>query len=80
MIMLKDGKCLPIRFSDLLDPKTGKTRIRIVDTSADDYLMARRYMIRLETEDLEGENLKKLAATAKMSPADFVKKFGVAVE
>jgi 6-phosphofructokinase len=80
MIMLKDGKCLPIRFSDLLDPKTGKTRIRIVDTSADDYLMARRYMIRLEKEDLEGENLKKLAATAKMSPADFVKKFGVAVE
>ena len=80
MIMLKDGKCLPIKFSDLIDPKTGKTRIRTVDTSADDYLMARRYMIRLEKEDMEGEKLKKLAATAKMSPEDFKRKFAVAVE
>src|SRR5574341_225785 len=80
MIMLKDGKSLPIKFSDLLDPKTGKTRIRIVDIKADDYLMARRYMIRLEKSDLEGEALKKLAATAKLSPDDFKKKFSSAVE
>ncbi len=80
MIMLKDGKSLPIKFSDLLDPKTGKTRIRVVDTNADDYLMARRYMIRLEKEDMEGEALKKLAATAKMSADDFKKRFCVSVE
>jgi len=80
MIMLKDGMCLPIKFSDLADPKTGKTRIRIVDTKADDYLMARRYMIRLEKEDMEGEALQKLAATAKLSVGDFKKKFSVAVE
>jgi 6-phosphofructokinase 1 len=79
MILLKDGKSLPIKFSDLADPRTGKTRIRIVDTTADDYLMARRYMIRLEKEDLEGEALKKLAATAKMGPEDFKKRFSVAV-
>jgi 6-phosphofructokinase 1 len=80
MIMLKDGKSLPIKFTDLLDPKTGKTRIRIVDTKADDYLMARRYMIRLEKSDFEGEALKKLAVTAKLSPEDFKKKFSIAVE
>ncbi len=80
MIMLKDGVCHPIKFSALLDPKTGKTRIRVVDIEADDYLMARRYMIRLEKEDMEGEKLAKLAKTAKMGPADFRKKFGVAVE
>ncbi len=80
MIMLKDGKSLPIKFADLLDPKTGKTRIRTVDTKADDYLMARRYMIRLEKSDLEGEALKTLAATAKLSPEDFTKKFSSAVE
>ena len=80
MIMLKDGKSLPIKFSDLLDPKTGKTRIRVVDTKADDYLMARRYMIRLEKEDMEGENLKKLAAKVKMNPEEFRKKFCIAVE
>jgi 6-phosphofructokinase 1 len=77
MIMLKDGNCQPIKFTDLLDPKTGKTRIRTVDTKADDYRMARRYMIRIEKEDLEGESLKKLAATAKLSPEEFRKKFCV---
>jgi 6-phosphofructokinase len=80
MIMLKDGKSLPIKFTDLLDPKTGKTRIRVVDINADDYLMARRYMIRLEKEDMEGEALKKLAAAAKMPADDFKKRFCVCVE
>ena len=41
--------------------------------------MARRYMIRLEKEDLEGESLKKLAATTKLSPEEFKKRFCVAV-
>ncbi len=80
MIMLKDGKCLPIKFADLIDPKTGKTRIRIVETSADDYLMARRYMLRLEKEDLEGDMLEQLAATTTLNPEEFKKKFAVAVE
>jgi hypothetical protein len=29
---------------------------------------------------MEGENLKKLATTAKMDPADFKKKFSAAVD
>jgi 6-phosphofructokinase 1 len=79
MIMLKDGKSLPIKFSDLLDPKTGKTRIRIVDIASDEYLMARRYMVRLEREDLEGESLAKLAGAAAMAPEDFKLRFAAAV-
>src|SRR5512142_1009021 len=75
MIMLKEGVSLPIKFTDLLDPKTGKTRIRTVDINSDDYHIARRYMIRLEKEDLEGEGLKKVAAAAKMAPEDFKKRF-----
>jgi len=80
MIMLKDGVCHPIKFADLMDPKSGKTRVRVVDTKADDYHMARRYMIRLEKEDMQGEALSTLATTAKMSIDDFKKKFSVAVE
>jgi 6-phosphofructokinase 1 len=63
-----------------MDPKTGKTKIRTVDIDSDDYHMARRYMIRLEKEDLEGEELEKLAASVKMRPEDFRKKFRIAVE
>jgi 6-phosphofructokinase 1 len=79
MIMLRDGRNEPIKFTELLDPKTGKTRIRTVDTKADDYLMARRYMIRLEKEDMEGEQLKKNAVAAKMTVDEFKKRFSVAV-
>ncbi|HAK59201.1 MAG TPA: 6-phosphofructokinase [Nitrospiraceae bacterium] len=79
MIMLKDGKNIPIKFTDLLDPKTGKTRIRTVDTKSDDYHMAKRYMIRLEKGDFEGDALTTLAATAKMEPQEFKKRFSVAV-
>jgi 6-phosphofructokinase 1 len=63
-----------------MDPKTGKTRIRTVEIDSDDYHVARRYMIRLEKEDLEGEMLKKLAVAVKMAPEDFKKRFAVAVE
>ena len=80
MIMLKDGKNVPIKFADLLDPQTGKTRIRRVDPKSDDYLMARRYMIPLEKADMEGEALAALAKTANMSPGDFKKRYAVAVE
>ena len=80
MIMLKDGKSIPIKFADLMDPVTKKTRIRTVEIDSDDYHMARRYMIRLEKEDLEGEMLQKLAAAVKMKPEDFKKRFAIAVE
>ena len=80
MIMLKDGKSTPIKFADLIDPATKKTRIRTVEIGSDDYHMARRYMIRLEKEDLEGEMLQKLAAAVKMKPEEFKKRFAIAVE
>jgi 6-phosphofructokinase 1 len=79
MIMLKDGKSIPIKFADLIDPATKKTRIRTVEIDSDDYHMARRYMIRLEKEDLEGEMLKKLAAAVKLQPEEFKKRFAIAV-
>jgi 6-phosphofructokinase 1 len=80
MIMLKDGKCIPIKFADLIDPKTKKTRIRTVDIDSDDYHMARRYMIRLEKEDLAGEELAKLAKLTNLGPEEFKDRFSVAVD
>lgn len=80
MIMLKDGKNIPIKFADLIDPVTKKTKIRTVEIDSDDYHMARRYMIRLEKEDLEGEMLKKLAAAVKLQPEEFKKRFAIAVQ
>ncbi len=75
MILVKDGKTAPIPFAEITDPATGKTRIRTTDINSEIYQTARRYMIRLNPEDLEGENLTRLAETAKMNPEEFRKRF-----
>ena len=76
MICVDAGKFMPIKFEDLIDPNTGKTAIRYVDTSTDSYKIAREYMIRLEERDLhDDEFLKKMADYAKMTPEEFKTKF-----
>ncbi len=75
MVLFKDGKTAPIPFAEITDPATGKTRIRTADIDSEIYQTARRYMIRLNPEDFEGENLARLAETAKMSTEEFKKRF-----
>ncbi|MFQ5682733.1 MAG: diphosphate--fructose-6-phosphate 1-phosphotransferase [Candidatus Binatia bacterium] len=81
MASLEDGKLHYLNLNQLLDPRTGKTRIRLVDVSKPSYRIAREYMIRLEREDLESKGrLAKLAAAASTrdktySPANFQKRF-----
>jgi 6-phosphofructokinase 1 len=76
MISVQAGEVVPIPFSDILDPKTGKTTIRRVNINSDQYRAARASMIRLEREDLADERqVEKLAASANLSPEQFRKKF-----
>lgn len=75
MVLFQDGKTTPIPFAEITDPATGKTRIRRVDTDSEVFQTARRYMIRLNPEDFEGENLTRLAETAKMSAEAFKERF-----
>jgi 6-phosphofructokinase len=81
LICLADGKLQFLDFADLLDPKTGKSRIRVVDIKKPSYRIAREYMIRLEREDLEDEDkLRALAEAASSqgksySPDEFRARF-----
>ncbi|MBN1348051.1 6-phosphofructokinase [candidate division KSB1 bacterium] len=80
LICVDSGKLLPIQFDDLLDPETGKTRVRYVDVNTDSYQVAQQYMIRLKKADLEDpEQCALLARTAKMTPDAFRAKFGYMV-
>jgi 6-phosphofructokinase 1 len=64
----------------MLDPKTGKTRVRYVDINTESYAVALEYMIRLRRVDLEDpEQLRMLSKTAQMTPEAFRKKFGYLV-
>ena len=76
MISMQAGNFVPVPFRHLIDPATGRARIRMVDVSSTRYAIARRYMIRLRRDDFdEPAGLSRIAATAGMSVDDFRKEF-----
>jgi 6-phosphofructokinase 1 len=81
MVTIQHGVFKPIPMAELLDPKTGKTRVRMVDVSTESYRIARRYMLRLRKDDFEDEKeLSKLAVTAGMTIERFRSEFEYLVE
>jgi 6-phosphofructokinase 1 len=76
MVSLQGGHFVPIPFTDLLDPQTGKARIRMVDVHSTRYAIARRYMIRLRRDDFEDPHeLAKFAATVGLNLQKFREEF-----
>jgi 6-phosphofructokinase len=67
LVCLVDGNIEYLDFAGLLDPKTGKARIRGVDIGTPSYKVAREYMIRLEKEDFEDRDKLRLLAQAASS-------------
>jgi 6-phosphofructokinase 1 len=81
MISMQAGNFVPVPFRDLIDPATGRAKIRMVDIRSARYAIARRYMIRLRRDDFEDPpGLAKLAAAAGMSVADFRAQFEYLIE
>jgi ATP-dependent phosphofructokinase / diphosphate-dependent phosphofructokinase len=76
MVSMQGGHFVPIPFQELLDPKTGKAKIRCVDTHSTRYAIARRYMIRLRRDDFQDPHeLAKFAATCGISLQEFRNEF-----
>jgi 6-phosphofructokinase 1 len=83
MVSLQGGNFVPIPFSQMLDPNTGRTKVRMVDIHSTRYAIARRYMIRLRRDDFEDPaTLAKFGAVCnpKLSVDDFRKQFGYLIE
>jgi len=79
MITFFEGRMKPVPFRKMIDPATGKTRLRYVDIHSEPYMVARNYMIRLEKEDFSPRNLTKLARTARMNTTQFKRRFSYLV-
>jgi 6-phosphofructokinase 1 len=76
LITLRGGHLEPVPFDKIIDRQTGKVKVRMVDTTADSYQIALKYMIRLEKEDFENsETLQGLAKTAGLSVKEFRQRF-----
>ena len=83
MVSLQAGNFVPIPFAQLLDPQTGRTRVRMVDINSTRYAIARRYMIRLRRDDFEEPSVLTMFGSVcnpKKSAEEFKREFGYVVE
>jgi len=81
MISMQGGHFVAIPFQQLIDPETGRARVRCVNIHSTRYAIARRYMIRLRRDDFEDPHeLAKFAATAGLSLEEFRAEFGYLIE
>jgi 6-phosphofructokinase 1 len=81
MISMQGGHFVPIPFSTMLDPVTGRTRVRTVDIHSTRYGIARRYMVRLRRDDFDNpQKLARLASSVALTPQQFRGRFEYVVE
>ena len=81
MVSIINGHFTPIPFEKILDPASGRARVRMVDVDSESYEIARRYMIRLGPEDFaQDRDIAKYAAIAGITPEDFRARFAYLVE
>lgn len=79
MIVFDEGNLKPIPFVEMIDYETGLMKIRKVNIGSETYEVGKKYMIRLEREDFEGNNVKQLSKILKIDPQEFKKRFGYLV-
>jgi 6-phosphofructokinase 1 len=76
MVTVQGGRLVPIPFEELVEPESGKTKVRLVDTTSEGFRVARAYMIRLEAEDFEHAAwVDRLADAAHLTPGLFRQRF-----
>jgi len=76
MVSMQAGHFIPVPFAELVDPDTGRSRVRLLDIHSTRYSIARRYMIRLRRDDFEDPlDLAKLAGAAHMAVDEFRREF-----
>jgi ATP-dependent phosphofructokinase / diphosphate-dependent phosphofructokinase len=77
LVSIQDGKFVPMRFPDIMDPKTGRMRVRMVDVKQETYAIGRSFMVRLDKGDFaDKEQAGKLAKASGMSAEALEKELG----
>jgi 6-phosphofructokinase 1 len=81
LITIQRGVFKPVMLTDVLDPNTGRMRVRMVDVETELYKIARRYMLRLRKDDFDDPHeLAKLATTTNRSLDEFRSEFEYLLE
>lgn len=77
LISIQNNEAVPMRFEDIKDPATGKTRVRKVNIKSVQYRIARGSMMRMEKEDLDDPGL---ANAYRMPPKEFKERYAYLFE
>jgi 6-phosphofructokinase 1 len=76
MVTIQAGRLVPVPFGLMMDPKTGRIRVRYADVESEMYQTLTAYMIRLKPEDFEKpETVAALARAGNLDPAEFTRRF-----
>jgi 6-phosphofructokinase 1 len=77
MVTIQAGRLVPIPFALMLDPKTGKIRVRYVDLESETYQTLSAYMIRLKREDFDNPELvTAMAKAGHLTETELISRFG----
>ncbi len=80
-ITIQGNRVVPIPFTDMMNPETGRTEVRQVNTQAFSYRSAYKFMIRLKPEDAENEELlSRMAAETNLSLVEFKERYGYLID
>jgi len=81
LVSIQQGRFVPVPFDSIMNPQTGRMRVRMVDVTSDRYRIAYAYMLRLKRGDFENPTeMAQLAAAAKMTPDKLRAELGYLVE
>jgi 6-phosphofructokinase 1 len=76
MITRQNGRIVPIPFDELIDPSTGKTPVRMLDTKSAAYATALGLQTRLEPADFEDETIvESLTKVSKLDADGLARRF-----
>ena len=76
LITRQSGQIVPIPFAEIVDPATGRARVRQVDVASDSYKNAFALQERVQLEDLRDEaTLAAIAAAANLTPEEAKRRY-----
>jgi 6-phosphofructokinase 1 len=77
IITIQQNFIVPIPFDEMMDPETGRTEVRTVNTESFPYRSAQKFMIRLGPADAKNEELlQRMADETNLSLGEFKERFG----
>jgi hypothetical protein len=77
---VQNSQIVPIPYDEMIDPETGRTEVRMVNTSSYRYRSSYKSMARLKPEHARDEALfERLAALTNLTCQEFKERFGYLV-